>query len=57
MDMQGNDRDVGHDAVVRLYELSRSGEVDNLEFSQLDSLVYGRFQQAYADEATAPQSG
>lgn len=49
----GNDREVGQEAVVRLYELARNGEVDNLEFSQLDSLVYGRFQEAYADDAPA----
>ena len=36
-----------HQAVVRLFELARSGEVDNLEFEQLDSLIYGSLEQTY----------
>lgn len=36
-----------HQAVTRLFELSRSGEMDNLEFSQLDALIYERLQQTY----------
>lgn len=42
-----SDTRAGHDAVTRLFELSRSGEVDNLEFAQLDSLVYSRLLDAY----------
>ena len=37
----------GHEAVNRLFDLSRSGEVDNVEFSQLDSLVYSRLLRTY----------
>lgn len=36
-----------HQAVTRLFELSRTGEVDNLEFAQLDALIYERLQQTY----------
>jgi hypothetical protein len=41
-----------HQAVTRLFDLVRAGEVDNLEFTQLDSLVYGRLLQAYDAETT-----
>lgn len=41
------DSNAGHDAVTRLFDLSRSGDVDNIEFSQLDSMVYSRLLQAY----------
>ena len=41
------DSNAGHDAVTRLYDLARSGDVDNVEFNQLDSLVYSRLLQAY----------
>lgn len=36
-----------HQAVSRLFELSSKGDVDNLEFSQLDALIYERLQQTY----------
>lgn len=36
-----------HQAVNRLFELSRNGDLDNLEFSQLDALIYERLQQTY----------
>ena len=36
-----------HQAVNRLFELSRNGEIDNLEFNQLDALIYERLQQTY----------
>lgn len=36
-----------HEAVTRLFELARNGDVDNCEFAQLDSLVYERLRQAY----------
>lgn len=42
-----SDSNAGHDAVTRLYDLVRSGEVDNVEFNQLDSLVYARLLQTY----------
>ncbi len=44
-----------HEAVVRLYELARNGEVENTEFSQLDSMVYERFMRSYdIDASQAP---
>lgn len=36
-----------HEAVGRLFDLARAGQVDNVEFDQLDSLVYSRLLQAY----------
>lgn len=36
-----------HQAVVRLFDLVRNGDVDNLEFTQLDSLIYGGLEQTY----------
>lgn len=42
-----SESDTRHQAIVRLYELVRSGDVDNLEFSQLDSLVYGGLEKTY----------
>ena len=41
------DSNTQHQAVVRLFDLARSGEVDNLEFEQLDSLIYGGLEQTY----------
>jgi hypothetical protein len=41
------DPDTQHQAVTRLFELARSGDVDNVEFSQLDALIYARLQQTY----------
>lgn len=41
------DTSAAHEAVTRLFDLSRSGDVDNVEFNQLDSLVYARLLQAY----------
>jgi len=41
------DSNTQHQAVVRLFELARNGEVDNLEFEQLDSLIYGGLEQTY----------
>lgn len=34
-------------AITRLFDLVCNGEVDNLEFAQLDSLVYGALEQTY----------
>ena len=39
-----------HEAVTRLFDLSREGHLDDLEFVQLDSLVYQRLAETY--EAT-----
>lgn len=36
-----------HEAISRLFDLVRSGDVDNLEFSQLDSLIYSGLEQTY----------
>lgn len=36
-----------HQAINRLFDLVRNGEVENLEFSQLDSLIYGGLEQTY----------
>lgn len=36
-----------HQAVTRLFELSSQGDVDNVEFAQLDALIYERLQQTY----------
>ena len=42
-----------HEAVTRLFDLARTGDVDNVEFAQLDSLVYQRLVQAYDAEPAA----
>ena len=39
--------------MTRLFDLVRAGEVDNLEFSQLDSLVYARLLRTYDVDASA----
>lgn len=44
-----------HQAVNRLFELSRNGELDNLEFTQLDALIYERLQQTYRVSANDMQ--
>ena len=36
-----------HQAINRLFDLVRNGEVETLEFSQLDSLIYGGLEQTY----------
>ncbi|MGJ4728984.1 hypothetical protein [Luteimonas sp. SDU101] len=36
-----------HQAINRLFDLVRNGDVENLEFSQLDSLIYGGLEQTY----------
>ena len=47
-----------HEAVTRLFELARNGDTDNCEYSQLDSMIYGRLEQAYAgaEPAALPTS-
>ncbi len=55
--MYANDTDTEHEAVNRLFDLSRNGETDNCEFSQLDSMIYERLSQTYAvTESTNVQS-
>ena len=41
------DSNAEHEAVTRLFELARAGAVDNIEFNQLDSLVYSRLLETY----------
>ncbi len=41
------DSSAEHQAVTRLFELARAGAVDNVEYNQLDSLVYSRLLEAY----------
>lgn len=41
------DSSTRHEAVNRLFDLVRNGDIDNLEFSQLDSLIYGGLEQTY----------
>lgn len=41
------DSNTRHEAVNRLFDLVRNGDIDNLEFSQLDSLIYGGLEQTY----------
>ncbi|WP_149101740.1 hypothetical protein [Luteimonas viscosa] len=41
------DSNTQHQAIGRLFELVRNGDVDNLEFTQLDSLIYGGLEQTY----------
>ncbi len=56
--MYEHDENAEHDAVTRLFELARSGDIDSCEYSQLDSMVYGRLEQAYGgEERTSLQSG
>ena len=46
--MYENDTAAEHEAVTRLFELACTGETDNCEYSQLDSMIYQRLQQTYA---------
>lgn len=43
-----------HEAVTRLFELARSGDTENCEFSQLDALIYTRLEEAYGSDAGVP---
>jgi hypothetical protein len=45
------DASAAHEAVTRLFDLARAGSVDNIEFNQLDSLVYSRLLETYAGDA------
>lgn len=54
--MYDTDSSTEREAVTRLFDLARNGETDNCEFSQLDSMIYERLQQAYPvqEEAASP---
>jgi len=41
------DNTTHHQAINRLFDLACRGEVENLEFSQLDSLIYGGLERTY----------
>lgn len=43
-----------HHAINRLFDLASTGEVENVEFAQLDSMIYQRLMRAY-DVQDAPQ--
>src|SRR3546814_3260296 len=53
-DMYEQDENAEHEAMTRLFDLTRNGETDNCEYSQLDSMIYGRLEQAYGSNGTAP---
>jgi hypothetical protein len=42
-----------HEAVTRLFELARSGDTENCEFSQLDAMIYTRLEETYGSEGAA----
>src|SRR3546814_19597239 len=52
--MYEQDESAEHEAMTRLFDLTRNGETDNCEYSQLDSMIYGRLEQAYGRDGTAP---
>jgi len=51
--MYDHDDNTEHEAVTRLFELARSGETQNCEYSQLDSMIYDRLEQAYGSDGAA----
>jgi hypothetical protein len=51
--MYEQDENAEHEAMARLFDLTRNGETDNCEYSQLDSMIYGRLEQAYGTGAPA----
>jgi len=51
--MYDHDDNAEHEAVTRLFELARSGETGNCEYSQLDSMIYDRLEQAYGSDEPA----
>ncbi|WP_027080577.1 hypothetical protein [Luteimonas mephitis] len=56
--MYDHSENAEHEAVTRLFELARNGETDNCEYSQLDSMIYGRLAQAYGGaEQVATRAG
>ncbi len=47
---------IQHQAIHRLFDLSCRGEVENMEFVQLDSMIYAGLERAYpVDEADPAQ--
>jgi len=57
--MYEQDENAEHEAMARLFDLTRNGETDNCEYDQLDSMIYGRLEQAYAggEAATVQATG
>src|SRR3546814_11972038 len=53
-DMYEQDENAEHEAMTRLFDLTRNGETDNCEYSQLDSMIYARLEHAYGSNCTAP---
>src|SRR3546814_18871268 len=52
--MYEQDENAEHEAMTRLFDLTRNGETDNCEYSQLDSMIYRRLEQAYGSDGTRP---
>ncbi|GAA3931006.1 hypothetical protein [Luteimonas lutimaris] len=50
--MYDHDDNAEHEAVTRLFELTRSGDTGNCEYNQLDSMIYDRLEQAYGSDDT-----
>jgi hypothetical protein len=47
---------IQHQAIHRLFDLSCRGEVENMEFAQLDSMVYAGLERTYpVDEPDSAQ--
>lgn len=46
--MYDQDSQAEHEAVTRLFELARSGDTENYEYSRLDSMIYAGLQQTYS---------
>src|SRR3546814_20094776 len=54
-DMYEQDENAEHEAMTRLFDLTRHGETDNCEYTQPDSMIYGHLEQAYtSDRTTTP---
>src|SRR3546814_10328669 len=54
-DMYEQDENAEHEAMTRLFDLTRNGETDNCEYSQLDSMIYGRLEQAYGSDGRSEE--
>src|SRR3546814_12862794 len=53
-DMYEQDENAEHEAMTRLFDLTRNGEPDNCDYSHLDSMIKGRLEQAYGSDGTRP---
>src|SRR3546814_21138027 len=51
-DMYEQDENAEHEAMTRLFDPTRNGETDNCEYSNPDSMIYGRREQAYGRGGT-----